>query len=149
MLVPKGDEVARVDVAASEWKEPSEDAIGFWRCQMPEAAAKKLRPAPNGLLLDTLSELLDHPEQESLAYLLALLLVRRRVLSEEEKLIWDDSEKDNANQEDASQEGEAVQFWSLTCAADGRQWNVPVSEPPLEQLLEVQQQLNDLLFTEE
>ena len=135
-LVSKGGEIARVDVAASEWKGPQPETIGWWRSKMPEKASKKLRPAPNGVLLDTLSDLLERPGKEALAYLLALLLIRRRVLAEEEQL-------------DINLNDEPQTHWSLTCPADGRQWVVPICVPRTDAMQALQDELNSLLFTEE
>ncbi len=136
VLIPKGDEVARLDIAATNWTGPQPETIGWWRGKMPAAAAKKLRPAPNGVLMDTLSDLIERPGQEPLAYMLALLLTRRRILTEEECL--------NAEPADQPQT-----VWRLVCPADGRQWHVPVAVPSPESLMALQEELNGLLFTEE
>lgn len=136
VLVPRGDEVSRLDIAASQWTGPQPDAIGWWRGKMPVAEAKKRRPAPSGVLLDTLSSLLDRPGQEPLAYMLALLLTRRRLLTE-------------ANQLHAQPEDQPPTLWNLLCPADGRQWNVPVVVPTDDMLESLQNELNNLLFTEE
>lgn len=130
------DEVKRVDIAASEWNEANEEVIGWWRCRVPDAKATKLKPAPNGVLLDTLAELLEKPGKESLAYLLAVLLVRRRVLSEEQSLELDDDEEEATS-------------WTLVCSADDRQWNVPLFDPSPNDIQKLQDELNELLFTEE
>ncbi|MEM7477018.1 MAG: hypothetical protein AAF483_18700 [Planctomycetota bacterium] len=130
-IMADGDEVKRIDIAAREWKGPGEETIGWWRAKMPAAQQRKLRPAPNGVLLDTLSELLERPDQEELAYFLALLLVRRRVLSEEPTL------------------EENSEAWTLVCNADDRSWNVPVHQPEAERIAEIRESLNNLLFTEE
>ncbi len=132
----RGDELLRVDIAASEWKGAQPDTVGWWRSRMPEATSKKLRPAPNGVLLDTLSELLELPGKETLAYLLALLLVRRRVLMEESQVELDAA-------------GEPATHWKLVCPADGRQWNVAICPPYSDAMQALQAELNALLFTEE
>ncbi len=131
-IVFSGEEIKRLDIAASEWKGPQGETIGWWRSRMPEAAQRKLRPAPNGVLLDTLAELLEHPEQEELAYLLALLLVRRRVLHEEQSIEEDESAA-----------------WNLVCNADDRRWSVPTASPAPDRIAVLRESLNDLLFTEE
>lgn len=136
VLIPKGDEVSRIDIAATHWTGPQPETIGWWRGKMPAAAAKKLRPAPSGVLMDTLSSLLDQPGKEPLAYLLALLLTRRRILTEEERL-------------QLEPDAEPETLWRLVCPADGRQWNVPVVVPSPELLNALQEELNSLLFTEE
>ena len=75
-----------MDIASSEWDGPQDEIIGWWRSHMPAADSRKLKPAPTGVLLDTLADLVDRAGKEELAFLLALLLVRRRVLVERETL---------------------------------------------------------------
>lgn len=137
VLIGNDDEVIRKDIAASEWKEPPPNAIGWWRSQMPTLQAKKLRPAPNGVLLDTLSELINRPGKESLAYLLALLLCRRRVL------------QDESGSADAENAGGDANVWTVSCPGDGRQWILPVAVPTEDVVEAVQAELHGLLFTEE
>ncbi|MEO0529471.1 MAG: hypothetical protein AAF266_02725 [Planctomycetota bacterium] len=79
VLVDEGSEVVRRDYALSDWNEPPEHAIAWWRSEMPGGG--KPTPAPREVLLSLLDEWADHPEQASARYLLALLLVRRRILS--------------------------------------------------------------------
>ena len=133
VLVPRGDDVTRIDIAARHWQGPTEDAIGWWRNKMPSAEARKLRPAPNGVLLDTLADLLERPGKEALAYLLALLLVRRRVLHEEQSIV--DQEADTT-------------VWKLVCPVDGREWLVTPVAPAAENLQALQAELQTLLFTD-
>lgn len=133
-IVTDGDEgVRRIDVALEQWKGPSQETVGWWRCKMPDQQTRQLKPAPNGVLLDTLSELLENPESEELSYLLALLLVRRRVLTEEVTVGEDEEQA----------------CWKLTSNADNRNWNIPLTEPDPARLIELQTKLQALLFTEE
>lgn len=140
-ILPDGESVRRVDIAATAWRGPDPDTIGWWKCRVPEASASRLRPAPNGVLLDTLSELVERPDKSALSYLLALLLVRRRILTDDESLSDDSSPSDA----EATTSG----VWSLTCPADGRVWHVPMVAPEAAQLDELRDELNRLLFTEE
>ncbi len=158
MIVAEGDDVTRIDIAASDWQGPSEVAIGWWRNKMPSAAARKLRPAPNAVLLDTLSDLLERPGKSELAYLLALLLVRRRVLQEEQGFLREDDDArevkpvcDAANDCDGSHplDSSAEQHWKLVCPVDGREWSVPVAAPTTESLQTLQAELQTLLFTDQ
>lgn len=152
VIMPEGDEVARLDIAASHWQGPSQGAIGWWRNKMPSAAARKLRPAPNAVLLDTLTDLLERPGQEQLAYLLALLLVRRRVLQEEQNFLQDDEQEHKPQLEesglDAAESGHG-QAWKLVCAVDGREWIVPVAAPNAATTAALQAELQTLLFTDQ
>lgn len=136
VILPDGENVRRIDVAASEWKGPDDQAIGWWRSRMPQAGARKLRPAPSGVLLDTLSDLLQRPGCESLAYVLALLLVRRKVLTEEQSI-------------DEDEPHELAPHWTLICNADDRKWNVPIAPPTADNVETIKRELNALLFTEE
>jgi hypothetical protein len=136
VLVPNGDEISRIDIASTQWPQRPENAIGWWKCRMPKAKATGSRPAPNSVLLDTLTELLKLPEQGKLAYLLALLLVRRRVLIEEEKLTLHDDD-------------DSAHVWNLVQPADGRQWQVPFCATDATEMSSLQQSLMKLLFTDE
>ncbi len=173
VIVPKNDELDRIDIAAKNWKDPPEAAVGWWKCKMPAAGARKLKPAPTGVLLDTLSDLVERPGQESLAYFLSLLLVRRGTLIEEAQTVLavgdphapeenhskptapeltthtnaDDQEP--SDNEDPTTEQTATEFWQLVCKADGRSWNVPVMDPSSDEMIAIEEQLNKLLFTEQ
>lgn len=148
VIVPDGDDVCRVDIAEGHWTGPSEGAIGWWRSKMPAAAAKKMRPAPNGVLLDTLSDLLQRPGKEALAYLLALLLVRRRVLQEESQSFLDDKSL-NSSAVESGVQPTPEEPWKLVCPADGRHWHVIVVDPAPQEVERLQAELKELLFTDE
>jgi hypothetical protein len=136
VVVGEGDAVVRKDISTAAWTGPPPQTVGWWRVKMPDAAAKKLQPAPVGVLLDTLSKLLEQPGDDALAYMLALLLCRRRVLIDEESPDADASEITTDS------------IWRLTYPPDGRQWSVPVAVPASHLLEELQTQLNALIFTE-
>ena len=135
VILGSGEAVTRQDIAATAWTGPPPKAIGWWRARMPDAVAKKLQPAPVGVLLDTLTELLERPESAALTYLLALLLCRRRVLVD-------------AEQEDSEAAGVNATVWNLIYVPDGRRWAVPVAVASPDLLEDLQTQLNALLFTE-
>lgn len=79
-LVRSTGGLARLDVAADAWEGPPQDTIAWWKSRHlpPGEAGPAL--APVDVLLDALEALEDHPDDEPLRYLLALQLVRRRVL---------------------------------------------------------------------
>ncbi|MCA9181599.1 MAG: hypothetical protein KDA51_09095 [Planctomycetales bacterium] len=158
MIVADGEDVARVDVAASDWQGPNEAAIGWWRNKMPSVAARKLRPAPNAVLLDTLCDLLERPNKSELAYLLALLLVRRRVLQEEQNFSQADIESrasSSTSDANGSHGGNAPmdvvpdQLWKLVSTVDGRELIVPLAAPTTESIQTLQAELQTLLFTDQ
>jgi hypothetical protein len=138
MLVMQGETIVRVDTAAEHWKGPPENTLGWWRCRMPQASGRQLRPAPAGVLLDSLTELLKYPEQSALAYLLALLLMRRKILTE------------ISNTSSAADYPDDHDQVAMFASSDGRQWQVPICLPSdSNQAHRLQESLVGLLFSEE
>lgn len=136
VVTAEGDNLSRIDIAAENWTGPPPQSVGWWRSQMPPEGSRKLRPAPDTVLLETLCQLVERPECESLAYLLALLLVRRRVLTEDESLGCQATDEPST-------------LWHLQHPVDGRQWSVPMDLPTADAVEGIQQELTRLLFTEE
>ena len=83
VLMAEGAELRRYDYAVEAWQGPPAGAIGWWKSQ---AAQNTKRPqwAPNDVLLQCFDELADQPARQDMRYVLALLLVRRRVMRLEE-----------------------------------------------------------------
>ena len=85
VLVAEGAELKRCDYAADAWQGPPEEAIGWWKSQVPERNAGKKHWAPNDVMLDFWDQLADEVEKQDMRYVLTLLLVRRRVFRLEEE----------------------------------------------------------------
>ena len=77
-LVPEGSGYRRYDYAEEAWKGPPEGAVGWWKSQRPDK--RRARWAPNDVLLDFFDQLEGQEQSQDLRYVLALLLVRRRVM---------------------------------------------------------------------
>ena len=84
VLVAEKRDVRRHDYAAEAWSGPPDAALAWWKSRMPTREAKKGQLAPNEVLLQLFAELEQVPEKADMRYVLALLLVRRRVLREED-----------------------------------------------------------------
>ncbi len=82
-LVVQGGKTRRLDFAIEAWSGPPDEAIGWWRSRI-EPPHKKPPQAPSDLLLEWFQGLEHDPASQDLRYVLALLLVRRRVLRLEE-----------------------------------------------------------------
>jgi hypothetical protein len=106
-LVRAAGSLDRVDVSADAWQGPPEDTIAWWRSIYPAAGEAGPILAPVDVLLDALDGLEDAGDAP-LRYLLALQLVRRRVLR-----IVDES--------GATQAADEVVF---TCRKRGRDYRV-------------------------
>lgn len=70
----------RRDFAADAWSGPPADTLAWWRSTYPAAATNGGTLAPVDVLLDVVEELDGSDGDAALRYLLALELVRRRVL---------------------------------------------------------------------
>lgn len=57
--------LTRIDIASEAWQGPPEGAVGWWKNRMPEAGARKLKPAPDVLLIDLLRQSDTQHHQET------------------------------------------------------------------------------------
>lgn len=133
VVISQGSELVRFDYAEREWDGPPEGAIGWWQGKMPPAEAKTRKPTPTHLLLDRLADLCEQPDESSLAYLLGVLLVRRKLLVE---AIDDPKDEDS-------------EYLHLTHPSDGREFWVPSQPPAADQIELIQQALDGLLYHED
>ena len=56
-LVVQGADVVRQDYAAEAWTGPPEGVLGWWQSTLPPADAKRVRWAPNDVMLDLVEKL--------------------------------------------------------------------------------------------
>jgi hypothetical protein len=98
---------------------------------MPAKRTGKLTLAPTVVLLDALEKLCEEPDEGDLAYLLAVLLIRRRLLAE--------APRESADEPSLLQ---------LEHASTGREFHVPVQIPSPERVEYLRQKLIDLLYCE-
>lgn len=129
-LVVQAADVVRQDYAADAWTGPPEGVLGWWQATLPSADAKRVRWAPNDVMLDLVEEWSGVPERADMCYVLALLLVRRRVVRLEE------TEHDDQGNE----------ISVLYCARREATYRVPTVVPSDERVAAIQQELADLLF---
>ena len=80
VVIESGDDYVRRDYAAESWDEPPDGAIGWWKCRMPASDEKKMVLAPPEVLTDLLRQMEGSPEKAKSRYLLALMLMRKRIV---------------------------------------------------------------------
>ena len=129
VLIAHGDELTREDYAPEAWKGPPEEAVGWWKSEVPDAKAKKRNWAPNDVMLQFFDELDEQPERADMRFVLTLLLVRRRVMRLEE------SETD--------EEGREVLV--LFCPRRDATYQVPAIAPDDSRIEAIQEELARLL----
>tara|TARA_R110002049_G_scaffold2750_4_gene21898 strand:- start:39221 stop:39718 length:498 start_codon:yes stop_codon:yes gene_type:complete len=82
VVLPGDDDMQRRDYSAEAWQGPPEDAIGWWKNRMPSSDEKKLVPAPKEVLIDLLRQMDGFPERAKSRYLLALMLMRKKIVKQ-------------------------------------------------------------------
>ena len=70
----------REDYALDSWEGASEEAVAWWRTSVPKRDGSGKKQTPNEALLSFFQELHAGGERPETLYVLALLLMRRRVL---------------------------------------------------------------------
>lgn len=130
-LVGEGAEVVRYDYSDEAWEGPPEGAIGWWKFQIPDPQSSKIHWAPNDVMLDYLERLDGQADKLDERYVLALLLLRRRVVRLEE------TEQDETGQD----------VLVLYCPKNEREYRVMVQVPTDERTEQIQNHLAELLFS--
>jgi hypothetical protein len=130
-LVGGGRDLQRRDFAAEAWQGPPEGAIGWWKSKIPEPTARKPQIAPNDVLLQLFDELENQPRRADMRYVLALLLVRRRV----------------ARPEESEHDADGNELMVLYCPRREATLKTPIVMPTSARAAEIQEQLCALLYT--
>lgn len=139
VLVESGDEFLRRDYAAEAWQGPPEEAIGWWKNRMPTSDEKKLVLAPKEVLIDLLRQMADDPAKAKSRYLLALLLMRRRIVK---PAIASPGQATN----DPTHENDSV--LCVEVLTDGSQIEVPVCDISRGEATALREELNELIYCE-
>src|SRR5436305_1831955 len=79
VLMLDGAKLVRHDYAAEAWTGAPAGALGWWKSHLAEPSTQRVHWAPNDVMLDLLDQLAADPARADMRYVLALLLVRRRV----------------------------------------------------------------------
>jgi hypothetical protein len=130
VLLVNGPNLVRHDYSIEAWESPPEKAVGWWKSQLPPRDGVQVYWAPNDVMLDLLLQLADDPMRAEMRYVLALLLVRRRVCRLEE------TERDQDGQEKMV----------LFCPRREQQYRVNVAMPDDAHIKQIQEDLARLLF---
>jgi hypothetical protein len=129
-LIAEGSNLVRHDYSTEAWQGPPENVVGWWKSKLPPREGFQMHWAPNDVMLDLLEQLADDPARADMRYVLALLLVRRRVCRLEE------------NQHDTPGLEQLVLF----CPRREQEYRVNVSTPGEARIKEIQEELARLLF---
>ncbi len=133
MLLPSGRDVVRQDFSEQGWDGPTDESLGWWKSQMPSPASNKMHWAPNDVMLHYFQELEGQPEKSDVRFVLALLMIRRRIVRLEE------SETD----------GQGREVMVLFCPRKEQEYKVVVANPEQQRIAAIQDELGQLLFGDE
>jgi hypothetical protein len=131
-LTAEGAQVVRHDYSCEAWQGPPEGVLGWWKAHVPHRDAKKLHWAPNDVMLELLEGLELQPDKQDMRYVLALLLIRRRVVRLE------DTEHDEQSREVSV----------LYCPRREATYRVVTVMPSEARTAEIQEELARLLFAD-
>ena len=130
VLTADGADLKRRDYSIDAWSGPPEGAIGWWKAQMPSPTSRRMRWAPNDVMLQFFEQLQEQSDKQEMQYVLALLLVRRRVMRLEEH------EHDDQGRE----------LMVLYCPRRQTTYRVPLAAPDESRINQIQEELGRLLF---
>jgi hypothetical protein len=136
----RGADVIRKDFSSAAWTDPPSEAFAWWRTRIPEPVAKKIKLAPNDVLLELFDQLADDPLHQDMRYVLTLLLVRRRVFRLETAVEMLTSGSEQERLESKSD------VMCVYCPKRETSYAVPTAMPDSARIDEIQQQLSDLLI---
>jgi hypothetical protein len=142
-VVRDGGGLVRLDWSATAWSGPPKNTLAWWRSIVPEPEEKGIQLAPVDILLDTLEALGTEPDEAPLRYLLALQLVRRRVLRFAEPAVAATAEQANRSGADR-QAAETVAF---SCRRRDCDYTVVVAVPAPADRQAVEERLAGLLWS--
>lgn len=130
-LIDVEEEIVRKDFSEAHWTEPPENCIGWWQSQVPVLEKGKIYWAPNRVLIAYFDSLTEKPDQKSSAYVMALLLVRKRLLQ------W----KDSITRDE-------VEWMQLRSSGTKQNYEIEVLDLAPAQIQSIQDELGEQLFTD-
>ncbi len=130
-LVEVGDRLQRRDYARGAWKESIEGCVGWWRSHVPTGKEKPAE-TPREVMLGLLNRWQHDRAERDRTYVLALWLVRRKVLR------FDDT----AGDVESTGSGPL----RLYCPSTGASYDIAVAKPSAERQEQLQTELTELLY---
>jgi hypothetical protein len=130
VLIAQDGQVVRRDYAVDAWHGPPDGALGWWKSQVPDPRANRLYWAPHEVTLRYFQQLIEEPSRGDLCYVLALLMIRRRIFKLE------------ATEVDA----DGTEVLVVYCPRIEAEYRIPVRHPDVQQVAAIQQELAALLF---
>ncbi|HOA53656.1 MAG: hypothetical protein WBH86_14570 [Thermogutta sp.] len=132
VLIPDQQGWRRMDYSAEAWHGPPDDCIAWWRTQLPTGSPKK-RWAPSEVMIRWFEELADRADQADVRYVLALLMVRRRIL----------------RLEGSRRANDGTEILTLFCPLNDTTYEIPAVIPSEDRLQQIEEQIAALMEGDE
>ncbi|MFI4877206.1 MAG: hypothetical protein ACIALR_17760 [Blastopirellula sp. JB062] len=129
VLVREGADVVRQDYSTEAWQGAPEGAIGWWKSELPSGKVRGPEWAPSDVMLDYFDSLAEDPTKLDVRYVMALLMIRRKIFRLEE----------------ATEEGEGSERLLVYSPKRETQYEVPVVSPTAARIAEIQIEIAQLL----
>lgn len=87
ILVMVDGQYQRFDYSKPSWKTLNKPPamVGWWKSRQNNLGEKRLKLAPNDILLNLFDELSEQPDKGEMLYVLTLLMIRRRIFRYEKE----------------------------------------------------------------
>jgi len=122
-------QTVRMDFCMDDWDENELECVGFWNQTMPDLTTGKVYWAPRDVLLSYFEHLMEG-DQKEVAYVMSLVLLRKKYLSAKSRF------------DDESGKGQIVVDRSTS-----RSWEVQDVEVADERIIQIQEELAQNLFS--
>ncbi len=131
-LVQQDDGLVRQDYSLEGWQGPQANSVGWWRARIPQLDGGRVYWAPREVLLTYFDSLQGVEKHQPTAYVMGLLLVRKRILQ------WVDCRQTPL--------GEIMELHS---SRENQSYEVPVVALDATQIEEIQKELAEQLFMDQ
>ena len=130
VLIESAEGYARRDYSLEAWTGPPDEAVGYWMTKIPEKKdSTRQKVAVNDILLTVFDHLRHTGIQGEKLYILALLMIRRRIFRLEEE----------------AELGRNISSLNVYCPRRDESYTVPVMIPDARRQAEIQAELAGLL----
>lgn len=92
VIVEEDGKLVRHDYSSQAWEGPPDNAVGFWKSEVPASMGQEKPKLDPDSLFDYFVQLADSPNnaEQDFLYVLSLLLLRKKRLILEESIVVDD-----------------------------------------------------------
>ncbi|MCA9106162.1 MAG: hypothetical protein KDA83_12080 [Planctomycetales bacterium] len=132
LLMSEGHDVVRRDCSEEAWQGPPEGTVGWWKTQLPKPDSSAPRMAPPQVIAQRFDHLVAHEADPQLLTVMALLMIRKRILKEDDVAV--------------ERRGPT---WRLHCPLMEQTYEIPRIEVDSQRVAGLQHALMELLYGDE